>query len=68
MCTPLLKITRHYSRIGKAEENENKMWYILMLVFSVIFYLCSLVGIVLLYVYFTEVSRIKTSLSPILSP
>lgn len=40
--------------IERAEESDNKCWYVLMLVFSVIFYIGSLVGIVLLYVFFTE--------------
>ena len=43
-------------RIERAEENDNKAWYILMLVFSVIFYIGSAVAIILLYVFFTEVS------------
>lgn len=45
------------SRIGRAEENENRWWYVLMLVCSVVFYVGSLVGIILLYVFFTEVSK-----------
>ena len=74
-------------RIGYAEENDNKGWYVGkstspsvyvvppnttsvmlhlfslscifskgMLIFSIIFYVGSLVGIILLYVFFTEVS------------
>ena len=44
-----------YCRIEKAEKNDNKCWYVLMLVFSVIFYVGSLAAIILLYVFFTEV-------------
>ena len=43
-------------RIGRAEENDNKWWYVLMLVFSGVFYIGSLVAIILLYVFFTTVS------------
>ncbi len=43
-------------RIERAEESDNKWWYILMLVFSVVFYVGAFIGIVLLYVFFTEVS------------
>ncbi|XP_064391329.1 serine incorporator 2-like isoform X2 [Halichondria panicea] len=42
--------------IERAEENDNKAWYILMLVFSVIFYIGSAVAIILLYVFFTELA------------
>lgn len=42
-------------RIERAEENENRCWYVLMLVCSTVFYVGSLVGIILLYVFFTEV-------------
>ena len=42
-------------RIEKAEESENKCWYVLMLLFSIVFYVGSLVGIILLFVFFTEV-------------
>lgn len=42
-------------RIERAEENDNKAWYILMLVFSIVFYIGSAVAIILLYVFFTEV-------------
>ena len=44
-------------RIEKAEEKDSKIWYVLMLIFSVIFYFGSLVGIILLFVFFTEVCR-----------
>lgn len=44
-------------RIERAQENDNKWWFILMLVFAVIFYIASLAGVVLLYVFFTEVSN-----------
>lgn len=43
------------NRIEKAQEKDNKWWYVLMLVFSIIFYLGSLISIILLYVFFTEV-------------
>jgi len=46
-----------FHRIGYAEENDNKGWYIGLLIFSIIFYVGSLVGIILLYVFFTEVRR-----------
>lgn len=39
--------------IGRAEENDNKWWYVLMLIFSAVFYIGSLVAIILLYVFFT---------------
>ena len=47
----------HYYRIERAEENDNKCWYILMLVFSGVFYVGSLIAIILLYVFFTTVSQ-----------
>lgn len=43
------------NRIEKAEENDNKCWYVLMLIFSIIFYVGSLAAIILLYIFFTEV-------------
>lgn len=46
-------------RIERAEENENKCWYVMMLVFSVVFYVGALIGIILLYVFFTEVQDIS---------
>lgn len=45
-----------YNRIGRAEENDNKWWYVLMLIISAVFYIGSLVTIILLYVFFTTVS------------
>ena len=45
-----------YFRIDKGEKSESKWWYVLMLVFSVIFYVVSANGTILLYVFFTEVS------------
>ena len=44
-------------RIERAEENDNKAWYVLMLVFAVIFYVCALAGVILMYVFFTEVGQ-----------
>lgn len=42
------------SWIERAQENDNKWWYVLMLVFSVIFYIGSLTAVILLYVFFTQ--------------
>lgn len=42
--------------IERAQENDNKWWYILMLIFAIVFYVASLVAIILLYVFFTELS------------
>lgn len=42
--------------IERAEENDNKAWYVLMLVFSIVFYVGSVVAVILLYVFFTELS------------
>lgn len=55
MSISLLPVPVFY-RIERAEENDNKAWYVLMLIFAVIFYLGSLVAIILLYVFFTEVT------------
>ena len=49
-------------RIERAEENDNKWWYILMLTVSIVLYVMSLVGIILMYVFFIEVSYITTLL------
>lgn len=45
-----------HHRIERAEENDNKAWYILMLVFAIVFYVGSAIALILLYVFFTEVS------------
>ena len=40
----------------KKEETENNCWYTFLLVPSIVFYLISLVGIILMFVFFTSVS------------
>lgn len=57
-CRSLLQCLFCLCRIQRAEENENRCWYVLMLICSVVFYVGSLVGIVLLYVFFTEVREL----------
>ena len=53
-CSSLFHLV-YLHRIDRAEEKDNKLWYVLMLIFSVIFYVASLTAIILLYVFFTEV-------------
>jgi len=51
-----INLNLYLIRIERAEENDNKWWYYLMLIVSIVLYVLSAVGIILLYVFFTEVS------------
>jgi hypothetical protein len=54
----LVDLAHHVAEffLDRAEETENKAWYCPMLLGSVLIYLCALTGIVLMYVFFTELS------------
>ncbi|XP_070534639.1 serine incorporator 1-like isoform X2 [Ptychodera flava] len=45
--------TWNESWVSKMEDGENKGWYFALLTFTILFYLLSLTGIVLFYVYYT---------------
>ncbi len=45
------------SWVEKMEENNSKVWYVLLLFFTLLMYIASITGIALLYVFFTQAAN-----------
>eukprot|EP00794_Sanderia_malayensis_P013728 gene13728-15160_t len=50
------------SWVEKMEENNSKVWYVLLLISTLVMYIASIAGIALLYVYFTKAANDNCSL------
>ena len=44
-----------YYRLDKQKETDNNLWYVALLIPTIIFYLLALIGIILMFVFFVKV-------------